>query len=307
MAWLLLETPWFVNQGDPMNNRKLLVQAIAIALAGWSSAASSAPAAIKPDGLLAVDLNRSTIIDGVVSTWGAQLENSGTGLNSEQLRSMLEKLRADQLLAASVAKSLSGLRDVLATAADVQYSEPTSHRVSIEALGDSTQDLVYTPVIPCRILDTRNGTTSPYNAPMVGGSAFTVTANLNNFAPQGGSSSNCGLPANFSAVAVTLTVIDPNFDAYMAASSTSDWSVLNQSVVMNFNAHRGTANSAIVPVDGSMNFYLAMPAQVTTNVIADIDGYFAPPQGGYVASVGAGTGVSVTGTAACGMPSSPGN
>ena len=93
-----------------MNNRKLLVQAIAIAIAGWAGTSTSAPAPIKPDGLLAVDLNRSTIIDGVVSTWGTQLEKSGAALTSDQLRSMLEKLRADQLLAASVAGSLSGLR-----------------------------------------------------------------------------------------------------------------------------------------------------------------------------------------------------
>ncbi|TMH32299.1 MAG: hypothetical protein E6H66_14320 [Betaproteobacteria bacterium] len=210
---------------------------------------------------------------------------------------MLEKLRADQLLAASVAGSLSGLRDVLSNAADIQYNDTSPSRISIKALGDTTQDLVYTPIVPCRILDTRYGTTAPYNAPMVGGSAFSVSANLNNFAPQGGSASNCGLPANFSAVAITLTVTDPNFDAFMAASNTSNFGTLTQSVVMNFNAHRGTANSAIVPVDGSVKFYLGMPVQVTTNVIADVDGYFAPPQGGYVASVGAGTGVSVTGTA----------
>src|SRR6266699_141977 len=89
------------NQGNSVNKRKVLVEALALALAVWSgTAAATTYIPIKPDSLLAVEQNRSTIIDGVVATWGTQLELSGAGLNRDQLRSMLEKLRADQLLAA---------------------------------------------------------------------------------------------------------------------------------------------------------------------------------------------------------------
>ena len=147
------------------------------------------------------------------------------------------------------------------------------------ALGDTNDDLVYTPITPCRILDTRNGSASPYNAVLVGGTAVPVSANLANFAPQGGSATNCNLPASFQAIAVTLTVLNPNFDAFLAAGNSSNFATLTQSVVMNFNANRGLANTAIVPVDGTVKFYLGLPAQVTTHVIADAVGYFKPPGG----------------------------
>ncbi len=280
-----------------MKSPKSLVRAFALGLAVCVtiSAANAAPV-VKPDSLLAVDQNRSTIIDGVVAAWGAQLEQSGAGLSSAQLRTMLQSLRADQLLAASMAGSLSGLRSVLSNAADIQFVTP--ERVTAKTLGTPNEDLVYTPIVPCRILDSRNGTVAPYNAPLIGGSAIPVATNLASFAAQGGSATNCGLPASFNAIVVTLTVLNPNFDAFMAASPSNNFATLTQAVVMNFTAHQGTANTAIVPVDGTNKFYLGLPSQVTTFTIVDALGYFAVPQGGYVASVSAGTGVAVTGTTA---------
>src|SRR2546427_3302888 len=118
---------------------------------------------------------------------------------------------------------MEGLRNVVAGAlvhTDAAVSPALMHTKS---LGDTGDDLVYTPIVPCRILDTRNGTVPPYNAVMVGGSAFPVTANLANFAPQGGSATDCNLPASFAAIAVTLTVLNPNFDAFMAAGSSSNF------------------------------------------------------------------------------------
>lgn len=231
-----------------------------------------------PNPLLAIDQNRSTVVDRVVAEWGHALATSGAGLSSEQLRSMLMGLRADHLLAASLAGNLEGLRNVLANAL-TSTAPVAASRIQPKALGDPNDDLVYTPIVPCRILDTRSGTVPPYNSIMVGGSAFPVAANLANFAPQGGSATNCNLPASFAAIAVTLTVLNPNYDAYLAASNTSNFATLTQSIVMDFSANKGLANTAIVPVDGTVKFYLGLPALVTTNVIADAVGYFKPPSG----------------------------
>ncbi len=176
------------NQGKSVNERKVLVKALvlALALAVWSGAATAITSIpTKPDTLLAVEQNRSTIIDGIVAAWGSQLELSGAGLNRDQLRTMLESLRADQLLAASVAGSLSGLRNVLANAADIQYAAPG--RISAKALGNAAQDVVYTPIVPCRIVDTRLG----------GGGVFQAQAQRDwvayspgGFASQGGSATD---------------------------------------------------------------------------------------------------------------------
>ena len=146
---------------------------------------------IVPNALLTIDQNRSTVIERIVNEWGDRLASSSAGIAPAQLREILAGLRADALLAASLAGTLDGLRDVVATSmASTPPVKPG--RVSPMALGDTNIDLVYTPITPCRILDTRNGTAPPYNAVLVGGSAVPVAANLANFAPQGGSATSCG-------------------------------------------------------------------------------------------------------------------
>ncbi len=233
---------------------------------------------IVPNPLLTVDQNRTTVVDRIVAEWGDALANSGSGLEAPQLRAMLSGLRADHLLTASLAGSLDGLRNALSTAV-TSTAEGKASLIRPKALGDANDDLVYTPVVPCRILDTRNGTAPPYNMQLVGGSAFPVAANLASFATQGGAATNCNLPPSFSAIAVVFTVLNPNFDAFMAASNSSNFSTLTQAVVMDFSANKGLANTAIVPVDGTVKFYLGLPALVSTHVIADVVGYFKPPSG----------------------------
>src|SRR2546429_2575795 len=67
-----------------------------------------------PSPLLAIDQHRTTVVERIDSQWGEALAYSGAGVSRPQLREMLMGLRADHLLAASLAGSLTGLRDVLA-------------------------------------------------------------------------------------------------------------------------------------------------------------------------------------------------
>src|SRR5262245_25369647 len=68
------------------------------------------------NALLAIDQNRTTVVDRIVGQWGQQLSRSDAGVDSSQLRALLMGLRADHLLAASLAGTLKGLRDVVANA-----------------------------------------------------------------------------------------------------------------------------------------------------------------------------------------------
>src|SRR6187431_1637326 len=101
--------------------KKLLVQAISLALVGWTGIAMAgtinANVNESPSALLTIDQNRNVLVDRVVTAYGAQLAASGAGIGQEQLREMLMSLRADHLLAASLAGSLSDLREVLGNAA----------------------------------------------------------------------------------------------------------------------------------------------------------------------------------------------
>jgi hypothetical protein len=115
---------------------------------------SSWLAAAKPSALFTIDQNRTTVVDRIVGEWGATLSRSTAGINSAQLHAMLMGLRADHLLAASLAGSPSGLRDVLANSLSSTTAVKSS-RLHAMALGDTSDDLVYTPVSPCRLFDTR--------------------------------------------------------------------------------------------------------------------------------------------------------
>ena len=47
------------------------------------------------DALLAIDQNRSVVVDRIMHQWGQPLTESGAGLSAEQLRALLSGLRAD--------------------------------------------------------------------------------------------------------------------------------------------------------------------------------------------------------------------
>src|SRR5947207_7646753 len=149
---------------------------VVFALLGWINcmAAQTSP----PSTLLAIDQHRATVIDRVVSQWGDPLAQSSAELNTEQLRTMLGGLRADHLLAASLAGTLDGLRNVLAIA----VTSTTSLRDGLlpaKAVGDSGDDVVYTPVTPCRLVETRGTFAAVYQ----GVGAFS-TNEIRNYAIQ---------------------------------------------------------------------------------------------------------------------------
>jgi len=123
--------------------------------------------------------------------------------------------------------------------------------------------LQFYPLSPCRVLDTRNPT-GTFGAPAV---------------PGGGSrsfpipSSPCGAPSNSAAYSFNVTVVPHGELGYLTAWPTG----VAQPVVSTLNSLDGTvlANAAIVPAGtgGAVSFF----ASNTTDVIVDINGYFAAP------------------------------
>src|SRR5207237_10287816 len=156
----------------------------------------------QPSPLLAIDQHRATVVERVVVEWGDKLLASGTGVTPEQLREMLWAMRADQLLAASLAGSISGLRDVLAHALTASTAVKPG-LLNTKALGDVTDDLVYTPVVPCRIVDTRLGAGGVF-APQTQRDWLAHSAG--GFAGQGGSATNCGIAVAPAAVMINVTL-----------------------------------------------------------------------------------------------------
>lgn len=131
----------------------------------------------------------------------------------------------------------------------------------------SSQGLAFYPVTPCRIADTRgNGKTGAFGTPSMGANAtrdFPVT------------SSSCNVPSSAQAFSLNITAAPPGQLTYL-----STWpSGQPQPVVSTLNSFNGrvVANAAIVPSgsNGSISVFTSDPS----DVIIDIDGYFAPAGG----------------------------
>lgn len=121
------------------------------------------------------------------------------------------------------------------------------------------------PVTPCRITDTRGATGS------FGGPSMTAGQTRSFAVP----SSNCGIPATAQAYSLNFTVVPKGPLSYLTT-----WPAgTAQPVVSTLNAPTGTvvANAAIVPAgaNGAINVY----STDRTDLIIDINGYFADPAG----------------------------
>ena len=85
-------------------------------------------------------------------------------------------------------------------------------------IGSVASDLVYTPVTPCRIFDTRTSAGGTGPIPAAGTKNFMILGQAS-YASQGGAASNCGITAsiNTAAVAVNFTVVSPATPGYITA------------------------------------------------------------------------------------------
>ncbi len=129
--------------------------------------------------------------------------------------------------------------------------------------------LAFYPTDPCRIADTRttSGFVGPFGPPsMAGGStrAFPVV------------SSSCAIPSSARAYSLNMTVVPPGPLTYLSVWPAGQ----SQPVVSTLNSLNGriVANAAIVPAGtgGAIDVFVSN----TTDVVIDIDGYFAPPAAG---------------------------
>ncbi len=122
------------------------------------------------------------------------------------------------------------------------------------------------PVTPCRVVDTRNPN-GTFGGPPIGSGTYRIFP-----IPQG----TCNVPATAAAYSLNVTVAPHQPLGYLTIWPTGQ----NQPYVSTMNSPDGRtkANAAIVPAGG--NGAVSVYATDTTDVILDIDGYFAPPGSG---------------------------
>jgi hypothetical protein len=204
----------------------------------------------------------------IVARWAESAREAGRWHEnySVDLLESLMRLDPENLLAAGEAASYQAMMTVLATG----HAEPTIEGPDPGSLGQNFQDLVYTPLAPCRIVDTRKAV----EGALAAGVARTFDVDSSNLAEQGGSATGCGIPlAVAQAVTMTIVAVQPAGRGYLTA-----WGLgprPTPSSVLNYAANDVVANTAIIPVvpGGGNDFTLFSLA--TTHVAVDVLGYFA--------------------------------
>jgi len=129
--------------------------------------------------------------------------------------------------------------------------------------GTDSSGLAFFPLTPCRVADTRNAA-GPLGGPSLTGGA------ARSFPVQ---SSSCGIPATAQAYSLNITAVPQGTLGYLTAWPSGQ----TQPLVSTLNSYTGTvtANAAIVPAGGSGD--VSIYVTNSTDVVLDVNGYFAPP------------------------------
>lgn len=248
----------------------------------------------------AIAADKSAYVAKIVSTWEGYASEWGFSTDTwrTELTAVLNALTPETLYDAGLVTTYADLvavisgRQVTNQAAVASLSQkslsPTSGPL---VLGSDSSDLVYFPVTPCRVIDTRLATAGIVAANET--RAFVVNGSLT---AQGGNPSGCGLPSDPAAVALTLTVTGSTGGGWLTV-----WPYLGampNASVLNWNAADTHANTTIVPqcqICGSDINIKASSAAV--HVIADVVGYFWSPTATAVSSTTLSTQYSLGGLA----------
>ncbi len=133
----------------------------------------------------------------------------------------------------------------------------------------SSAPLAFVALTPCRVVDTRigSGFTGAFGPPSLAAGGLGRTFPLQ-------SSSTCSIPSTALAYSLNITVVPPGLLGFITVSPTGQ----SRPPVSTLNDLTGTivANAAIVPAgtSGSIDVY----ASSVTDVIIDINGYYAATQ-----------------------------
>lgn len=240
------------------------IPAAAAGVAWWSSTTTG----------LAPESMRTELAEGIVREWAPEAAKTYRMSSSEWASRMEPTLAGADMANLERAASAGDFESMnLALLGNSRSLIQPVPNATAAKLGTAGSDLVYTPLTPCRIVDTRvaggpiaaNGSRSF--------AAFTAT----NFTAQGGEASNCGLPANVSALTVKITASNPQFNGYFTVYPSNEARPLASS--LNYIAGIDTSNES--------HFRLCRPAcanQFTvfslwqSNVVIDVNGYFAEPE-----------------------------
>ena len=243
----------------------VLLAPIAVAGVAWWSAHDAYDSGLPPETM------RAELADMVMDRWSpeaAKRTGVSEGAWKAQMRSTFRDADISNLELAASAVDYDSMSRALLGGGLTPASGMTT-----KALGSPGSDLVFTPITPCRIVDTRNAGGMIAANTMRSFVAYTAT----DFVAQGGAAGDCGIPENVSAVSVKLTASRPAMNGYLTAFPSQVAQPFASS--LNYLAGVDTSNEAHIALcrpGCATQFSIYTLRQ--TDVVVDVTGYFIEPQ-----------------------------
>jgi len=224
---------------------------------------------------LAPEAMREELGESIVSRWTPYVEKtygpSAAGWGDRLKETINEVDIANLERAASAEDFQSMSSQLLGGAPTVVAVAGTSGALQTKAV--TASNLVYTPITPCRIADTR----------VVGGAlaagetrsyiGYTAT----DFTAQGGFASNCGIPDNIAALALSFTAVLPSGSGYFTAYPFNEAKPV--ATALNYTPGQITSgHSALAQCRPSCAWQFNVYSHNQSHMVIDAEGYFTEPE-----------------------------
>lgn len=227
---------------------------------------------------------RGELVHRIVMKWGNHVQEAyraNVGEWASDMVPVFSRASLDTLKRAADARTFDAMNEAfLASSERSSLAQNTlvtnSGSVKSSKFGDAAADLVFVPITPCRIIDTR----------LAGGQiaantvrSFDVSA-VSDYSFQGGDASNCsgaGAAGSFAAAAINFTVVTPSIAGYITAFPFLG--TQPQAATVNYTAGSIVGNFAVVKLDqGASSNELSVYSFAATHLVADIVGYYIAPE-----------------------------
>ncbi len=218
---------------------------------------------------------RRALIDALVEKWGPYVQatyGSDIDVWHDRLTMWFMKADATNLVDALKRDTYDGaMATLIGRGARVSNAGDQAGA----RLGDTYGDLVYTPVQPCRVVDTRLTVAGPIAA---ASSRNFIGINLSSFATQGGSATDCGtLNVTATAIAINVTAVTPAGNGYTTVFPYNTTQPL--AAALTYGTGAVVNNTVIAQIPNPLSsFDFTVYTFAQSHYVVDIVGYFAPPQ-----------------------------